>query len=278
MTRGSIDLHVHTLFSDGTLAPHEVVACAVDRGLNVLGITDHDTVEGVPEALAAAEGTPLRIVPGIEISAHLGDRELHILGYFLDPYDNDLLRTLAQLRQQRLDRAIQMVGKLQDLGFPLSWERVLDLAGEGVVGRPHVARALQEAGYVHSLQEAFDDYLSQERPAYVPRHKMTPAQAIELIHKAGGVSVLAHPWSILSTLPELVHSGLQGLEIYYPGYPPEITSELQRLAQRYHLACTGGSDFHTPGDRPENQLGYIVVPPSCLDALEARRPPASTTT
>ncbi len=274
---GSIDLHVHTQFSDGTLAPQEVVARALREGLDALGITDHDTVEGVPEALAAAEGTPLRIVPGVEISAHIKDRELHILGYLIDPYHHDLLGALAQFRQQRLDRALQMVDRLKDLGLPLSWERVLDLAGEGVVGRPHVARALQEAGYVRSLQEAFDEYLNQERPAFVSRDKMTPAQAIGLIHQAGGVSVLAHPWGVLSALPELVRVGLRGLEVYYPGYSPAVTAELRQLARQRHLVCTGGSDFHSPDDRPENQLGHVVVPRSCLDALDAAKSLASTT-
>jgi 3',5'-nucleoside bisphosphate phosphatase len=269
---GSIDLHVHTQFSDGTLTPHELVACALDKGLDVLGITDHDTVEGIPYALAAAEGTLLRVVPGIELSTDLNGEELHILGYFIDPHHDHLLRSLAGFRQQRLDRARSMVSRLEDLGLPLSWERVLDLSGQGVVGRPHIARALQEAGYVDSLREAFDAYLSRERPAYVPRYKMTPAQAIELVHQAGGVSVLAHPWSVLSALPDLVRCGLQGLEIYYPGYSPEVTEELQRLAWQHRLVCTGGSDFHSPDEASENQLGQIVVPRSCFDELEASRP------
>ncbi len=274
---GSVDLHVHTLFSDGTLTPHELVARAMREGLGVLGITDHDTVEGVPEALTAAKGTPLRIVPGVEISTDMDGCELHILGYLIDPYHHDLLDALAQFRQQRLDRALQMVDRLKDLGLPLSWERVLDLAGEGVVGRPHIARALQEAGYVNSLQEAFEEYLNQERPAYVSRYKMTPAQAMELIHQAGGVSALAHPWSVLSTLPDLVRVGLRGLEVYYPGYSPAVTTELRQLARQHHLVCTGGSDFHSPDDRPENQLGQIFVPRSCLEALDAAKPPACAT-
>jgi 3',5'-nucleoside bisphosphate phosphatase len=269
---GSIDLHAHTLFSDGTLTPHELVARALDKGLHVLGITDHDTVEGIPCALAAAEGTPLRVVPGIELSTDLNGEELHILGYFIDPHHDHLLRRLDRFRQQRLDRARSMVSRLEDLGLPLSWERVLDLAGQGVVGRPHIARALQEAGYVDSLREAFDTYLSRERPAYVPRYKMTPAQGIALVHQAGGVSVLAHPWNALSALPELVRCGLQGLEIYYPGYSPEVTEELQRLARQHRLVCTGGSDFHSPDEASENQLGQIAVPRSCFDELEASRP------
>jgi 3',5'-nucleoside bisphosphate phosphatase len=274
---GSIDLHVHTLFSDGTLAPHELVACGLHKGLAVLSITDHDTVEGVPEALMAAEGTSLHIVPGVEISTDMKGCELHILGYLVDPHHDGLLRTLAQFRQQRLDRALNIVSKLEDLGLPLSWKRVLALAGPGVVGRPHIARALQEAGHVHSLREAFDAYLGREGPAYVPRRKMTPAQAIGLIHQAGGVPVLAHPWGVLSALPDLVRSGLRGLEVYYPGYSPEVTAELQRLAREHHLACTGGSDFHRPDDAPENQLGHVVVPRSCLDELEANKPAAHTT-
>ncbi|MBC7235484.1 MAG: PHP domain-containing protein [Chloroflexi bacterium] len=276
MRAGAIDLHVHTSISDGTLTPSEVVRLALRHGIKVLAITDHDTVEGVPEALQAAAGSALRVIPGVEISTHLADAELHILGYLIDHTHPVLADTLAHFRRQRLDRARRMVRRLEDLGIPLSWERVLDLAGQGVVGRTHVARALQEAGFVGSIQEAFREYLGRKGPAYVPRPKMTPGQAIELIRSAGGVPVLAHPWGLTSFIPELVRDGLQGLEVYYPGYSVEIVAELERLTRQYDLVCTGGSDFHGLDEAPENQLGAVSVPKACLRELEARKQRATS--
>ncbi len=267
----NVDLHIHSVFSDGLHTPAEIVAMSRQIGLRIISITDHDTVDGIAGALQAAANTELTVIPGLEISADAGKLEIHILGYLMDHTSPDLSAALARFGQARLARGQEMVSKLRAMGLRLSWERVCELAGEGVVGRPHIALALQEAGYVRSSQEAFELYLGRNKSAYVPRLKMTPQEAIALILNAHGVPVLAHPADIAFTVPDLAAAGLAGIEVYYPFYSPDTIAFLRQLAQQHHLICTGGSDFHGLGLLPDNRLGGVCVPASCVTALCTRR-------
>ncbi|MHB1296460.1 MAG: PHP domain-containing protein [Anaerolineae bacterium] len=271
-----IDLHVHSSASDGLFTPRQVVELALAKGLRAIALTDHDTVDGVADAVAAAEGTRLTVVPGVEISSDMGGYEIHLLGYLVDYADGDFRDALVEFRRARFERAIEMVDKLRKLGVTLSWERVQELSDGGAIGRPHLAQALVEAGYVHSTQEAFDRYLGRGRPAFVARQKVSPGQALELIRQAKGVPVLAHPWGATVFVSGLVSDGLAGLEVYYTGYAPEQVAQLQRLAQRHGLVCTGGSDFHGAAILPDNRLGGVAVPRGCLAALRARAAPRAT--
>ena len=268
---GVVDLHIHTTFSDGLRTPTEIVSMALDRRLKYIAVSDHDTVEGVGEAIGAAQDTPLCVIPGTELSTSLGAQELHVLGYLIDHTSPQLLAALTRLGVSRERRAKAILERLRGLDIHLSWERVLELSGNGTIGRPHIARALEEAAYVATSQEAFERYLAPDKPAYVPRAKLTPSAAIQLISEAGGIAVLAHPWEQIDFVPELVAEGLGGLEVYYPGYSAEMTDRLGTLAKRYDLICTGGSDFHGLCLLPENRLGSPAAPESCVWPLLERR-------
>ena len=264
---GRIDLHVHTTASDGQLSPAEVVHAALEIGLTAIAITDHDTTEGIAEALAAARGTSLGVIPGVEISADVPGSEVHILGYCLEYRHPDLCRKLAFSRDSRLHRAQRIIAKLTRMGIPLDWDRVKRIAGDGAVGRPHIARALLEQGYVSSTDEAFARYIGRNGPAYADRPKMSPGEAVQTILAAGGLPVLAHPLHATLLIAELTRLGLAGLEVYYTGYGPDEVDFLLDLAGKHGLAATGGSDFHGPDVLPANELGGIWVPQELLEDL-----------
>ncbi|HEV8636186.1 MAG TPA: PHP domain-containing protein [Chloroflexota bacterium] len=271
-----IDLHTHTLASDGLLAPAELVNLALERGLSALAVTDHDSTEGVAEALAAAESTGLTVVPGVEMSAEVDEGECHILGYFVEHGPGGFQDTLRQLRGGRVSRARLMVERLADAGAPISWERVKEIAGDAAIARPHVAQALVEARQAASIAEAFERWIGSGRPGYVPRTRLTPADAIGAVVRAGGVAAIAHPILGAALVPgpareralagveqqieELEPVGLGGIEVYYNGYDPTLVGRLGRLAERFGLIATGGSDFHGPG-RGHGELGTVPIPP-----------------
>ena len=271
MTRTVVDLHVHTTVSDGTYSPREIVLKSRELGLTTIGICDHDTIDGVPLAQEASRGTELEVIPGVEISVDASGWEVHILGYYVDHTRPALVEELTRSRKSRLQRARRMLSRLESLGVSLSWERVLQIASDGVVGRPHIAMALEEARFVESTQEAFDRYLGRGRPAYVSRAKMTTARALRLVREADGVPVLAHPWTVTRLVPDLVDQGLAGLEAYYTGYTSSMVSNLVALADEHGLVCTGGSDFHGLTVLPDSHLGGVSVPTSCVTALRLRR-------
>jgi len=271
------DLHVHTIISDGLHTPAAVVEMAQRLHLKALAITDHDAVEGVPEAMAASRGSDPLVVPGVELSTEAQDSEVHILGYFIDVANRNLNQTLSMLRQARLVRAQNVLAKLDTLGLPLDWSRVQNLSGPGALGRPHIAEAMIQAGYVGTTQQAFSQYLSRGQAAYVPRFKLTPQDAISLIRDAGGLAVLAHPWYAQHLVGQLAKEGLGGVEAYYTGYSSEMSAALLRLANQYKLLCTGGSDFHGFERIPNNVLGGVPLPADCLASFLAwhadNRPP-----
>ena len=267
---GQVDLHLHSTASDGTYTPTDLVQLALTKGLRGIALTDHDTTEGIAEFLAAAQPTGLTAIPGVEISTDVpGDREIHILGYQLDYGDEQLQERLAKLRQSRRARLHKMLDLLAKVGCPLSLEQVSSVAGEGSVGRPHVAQALVNAKYVDSVESAFRRYIGWGAPAYVARAKLSPKDAIRLIAKAGGAPVLAHPLRVIEYIPTLVQAGLVGLEVYYLGYfQPEI-GFLAGLAQKHKLMTTGGSDFHGPGITNATEPGQVHVPWSSVEELQA---------
>jgi len=267
------DLHIHSTASDGRLSPADVVRKAAKHGLSVIAITDHDTIDGIASALITAKGfRGLKVIPGIELSTDVPQGEVHVLGYFIDYTDHEFQAILEGLRNSRLKRAQGMVAKLKNLGIHIDWERVQEIAGEGSIGRPHIAQAMLEKGYISSLKEAFDKYISRDGPAYVEREKMTPVEAVELILKFNGLPVLAHPFTSNNTktlVAELKIAGLVGIETYYDGYTADEISELVSLANRYNLVTTGGSDYHGLEAANETIIGGVDVPMESVERLIA---------
>lgn len=267
------DFHTHTNASDGRLTPTELVRLAASRGLSILSVTDHDSTEGVAEALAAAGQHPgFTLVPGIEMSTDIPGDEIHVLGYFLNYEDPDFQATLTGLRTARRDRGRMMVEKLHRMGIDIPWERVEELAGDGSVGRPHVAQALIEFKRVATFQEAFDRYIGRNGPAYVERAKLTPVEAIEMLAGAGALPVLAHPASqgnLDDLLRDLKAAGMIGMEVYYQDYDRTTCARLAAAAERHGLLKLGGSDFHGIGGERERLPGDIPLPDDAIDAFMA---------
>jgi predicted metal-dependent phosphoesterase TrpH len=270
---GRVDLHVHSTVSDGRLSPAEVIGEAAGKGLVYIALADHDSVDGIAAAQAAAQRFPgLSVIPAIEISTDIPEGEVHILGYFIDYTDPELLAKLDDFKNSRLRRAKQMVAKLAGLGVPVEWQRVLELAGTSTIGRPHIAQAMMERGHVPSFKEAFDEYLGHGKPAYVERDKMLPAEAVALIVKARGLAVLAHPLTSADPeglILELKPAGLVGLEAYYDGYTAADVKRLVGLARRHNLTATGGSDFHGIEPESETAIGGANVPLEAAERLIA---------
>jgi predicted metal-dependent phosphoesterase TrpH len=258
-----IDLHIHSTASDGSYTPTEVVRQAKEGGLTAIALTDHDTVDGLAEAMAAGAQLGLEVIPGVEISAQYPGGTMHILGLFVNYHNGLLDKRLAVLKQARIDRNPQIIAKLNALGIPVTLARVQAISGGGQVGRPHIARALMEAGYVSSIQEAFDKYLGYQRAAYVSKFRFPPPEALAMIQEANGIPVLAHPFTLglgpaalKKLILELKDLGLAGLEVYYSEHTPEQEALYLKLAQELDLLITGGSDFH--GDnKPEITLGSM---------------------
>ena len=267
------DLHLHTTASDGRLEPKEIVSLAIKVGLDVIAITDHDTIDGVVPALTAASGShSLTVIPGVEINTDVARGEVHILGYFIDYTDKKLAATLQKLQDSRRGRAQKMIAKLGKLGMKIDWQRVSELVQDGSVCRPHIARALLEKGYVSSEKEAFDKYIGHNGPAYVERYKLLPVEVVKLILEARGLPVLAHPADIADLdelVPKLKAAGLVGLEVYYRDYGPEIIARLARIAKQYDLITTGGTDYHAFGDGLEVYIGGATSPASSVEQLFA---------
>ena len=270
-----IDLHTHSTASDGLHTPAELVRLAHEAGLDLIGLVDHDTTEGLAEAQAAGARLGVTVIPGVEINTDLrGGGEAHVLGYYISADDPTLAATLGALRDARERRGERMANRLRDAGFAITWERVRELAG-GAVGRPHVARALIEAGYATDVSDAFARYLSKGQVGFVPRYKLSPEDAIRIIRAARGVPVLAHPSYVPNleeqVLPELVEAGLEGLECYYGQYDGAAEARLLALAERFGLIATGGSDYHGPNMHPTPLGGHFVPPEVATRLWEARQ-------
>ena len=269
----TVDLHLHTLASDGRLTPTELVRLGARQGLQTMAVTDHDTTDGLEEAFEAAREFPeLRVIPGIELSADVPGDEVHVLGYFIDPGSEELQSELLRFRQGRVDRARTMVEKLGQLGINVEWERVQHFAGDGAVGRPHIAMALVEAGYCKEPKDAFPEYLGRNGLAYVERAKLTPAEAVGIIRRAGGAAVLAHPAymnDMEAGIANLAGIGLAGMEVHYAKYRDDTIRQLARLSRQYGLIPCGGSDYHGMGNSDECLPGENGPPPESVERLEA---------
>ena len=268
------DLHLHTTASDGRISPDEIVRQAAQDGVEIIAITDHDTVNGIESALSAARGFPsLTVIPGVEINTDVPHGEAHVLGFFIDYAQPWFQQRLEMLRQSRLVRARRMLKKLSELGMPLEWQHIEKLAAGGAVGRPHIALALTERGYVSTIRQAFDLYIGREGPAYVEREKIKPTEAVEIIVKAGGLPALAHPASIENLegfLDQLQAVGLVALEAYYNNYSSEVTQKLVALAHKRGLIPCGGSDFHGLDSQSETPIGGVSIPRKYVEQLLAR--------
>jgi len=268
---GRVDLHLHSTASDGKLTPEEIVAKAAALGLRYIALTDHDSVDGIEPAVKAAGAFPsLNFIPGVEVSTDVPEGEIHILGYFIDYHSKELADTLKRFRNSRETRARGMIDKLGKLGIAIAWPRVHEIAGEGAIGRPHIAQAMLEKGYISSFKEAFDKYIGRDGPAYVERKKMTPGEAVALVLRAGGIPVLAHPFTVKDPerwVATLKRAGMIGIEAYYKDNTPENIRTTLALAKKYGLIATGGTDFHGIEDAGEVMIGGVDVPVTAAKRL-----------
>lgn len=260
------DLHVHSIYSDGSYSPEQLIDMAVDKGLKALALADHDTVEGVEEMLEIGSSKGIEIIPAIELSTSSTKAEIHILGYKIDYKAPFFLEEIKRMFNARLKRAKKMVDKLKGMGIDISYQEVKSIAGDKYIGRPHIAQALVKAGYIEKVEEAFTEaYIANGGRAYVGRQKISPERAIELIHQAGGVAILAHPYLVNKGNPfnkdgiiELVDKGLDGIEVYHSKHDSKTREYYKKIAEELGLLITGGSDFHGESS-PEVKLGDVQV-------------------
>jgi predicted metal-dependent phosphoesterase TrpH len=263
--KGLVDLHVHTMYSDGTYTPEEVIQKAAELNLKAVAITDHDCVDGISPAIDASKGTGIEVVPGIEISAVKDDVEIHVLGYFIDWQSAPLTELLNKIRVNRVERMRKMVGLLRDAGMDINVDKVFESAPEGTIGRLHLARIMDEEGLVSDTKEAFDKYIGNGKPCHVPHERLDYTRAIDIIKKAGGVPVLAHPGTMGEDefLPDYVKAGMRGIEVYHSDHETPESEKYLKKAREFGLIVTGGSDCH--GTRKGKvligkvMLGYEVV-------------------
>ncbi len=289
LNRDPIDLHTHTTASDGTDSPRQLVDTAREAGLVAVAVTDHDTIAGVAEAQQRGLETGVEVIPGIEISAkHEGQGVSHILGYFVDIDDEHFRERISWVQARRNERNPQIIAKLNNLGIDVSYDEVCEIAGEGQVGRPHIAQALVRRGAAVSVKDAFNRYLHTTAPAYVAKEKLPLAESIDVIRKAGGVAVLAHPYqtwlddeALEQYVEKLADLGLGGIECWYTQHTVEQTDHYRALAYRYNLVATGGSDYHG-STKPDVRLGVVStggpIPYSIVEELRSRcrRPKGDT--
>lgn len=267
-----VDLHIHTLFSDGTLSPYDTVKFGAYNGLKGLAITDHDEIGGIEEGIEAGKKMDIKVIPGAEFSAKLDGRSLHILGYFIDYKSKKIIDFVNGMREARMRRAVRIIEKLAEHGLNITLEEVQSQAGTGNIGRPHIATALINKGLVRDSQAAFNLYLGDGKPCYISKSNVTPEMIISMIIEAKGVPVLAHPGlnKMDESIPELVQKGIRGIEVWTPGQREKETKKYLDIAGKYNLVTTGGSDSH--GTRPGYpQIGEFSVPDKAMEDLEKAR-------
>jgi len=269
---GKADLHTHTTYSDGALSPQELVQKAAAAGISVLAITDHDHVGAIDEATAAGREVGVTVVPGAELSVSLAGKDLHILAYFIDHTNRRFLDYLAFFRGERLRRAERIVQKLNTLNVPLKLDTVLEYAGIGAVGRPHIASALMEEGHVGSLHEAFDRFIGIGGPAYETKFQLQPEEAFRLVTASGGLSFLAHPGRYLSEqeLLELIKMGLDGIEVTHPSHSDQQRTYYRSIVHQYFLLESGGSDFHGGRKNDDQLFGHVTIPLHIVETMRSR--------
>jgi hypothetical protein len=269
---GKADLHLHTSFSDGVFSPRELIDRVRLAGLNTIAITDHDHTGALEQASALGKQAGIEVIAGVELSTSVGEQDIHILGYFFDAGNPDLQKHLVIFREERLKRAERIVEKLNDLHIPLSLEAVLDRAGAGAVGRPHIASALVDEGLTGTYHEAFLKYIGFGKPAYEKKYLVTPREAITMIARAGGLSFLAHPGRTVdeALLLELIAAGIDGIEVVHPSHTPERLAYYAGIVNEYYLLSSGGSDFHGGRRNDDDALGRFVVPTRAVEMMRRR--------
>jgi predicted metal-dependent phosphoesterase TrpH len=266
-----VDLHMHTDCSDGLYRPSEVLSFVRKAEIVAFSITDHDTLAGYREVRTLLQEGDPELIPGLELSAGHEGVDLHLLAYLFDPEDPYLNSALAEFQSRRNQRAALMVEKLNDLGISIEFEQVAERAGNAAIGRPHIAEVMFQQGQVPTYLSAFDKYIGNGKPAFVPKRNFTPPEAIDAVHKAGGVVILAHPQidETFRYIEELAGLGLDGIEIYHSAHQQRHIEQFRHLAERFRLACSGGSDFHGREGR-HGAIGSQHVPEECLLRLKQR--------
>lgn len=265
------DLHLHSYFSDGTFSPEEVAAQAQQHGLKAVALTDHDTVEGCARMAVACQAAGVEFIPAAELTAEVSGHEIHFLGYFLDPENETLLRELAKFQEVRQQRIEEMCSKLNEVGVPLRAETVFALANCRAPGRPHVARTLVQEGFCGGLDEAFERFLKKGKPAWVPKFKISAREAIQLIHQAGGLAVMAHPGLNRTDeiIPDLVAVAMDGLECFHTKHSTSVTEHYLQIAEHHHLLVTGGSDCHGLS-KGKPLIGTVRIPYRLVELMKDR--------
>ena len=267
-----IDLHMHSTFSDGVFTPTELVEKAVAGEVDVISLTDHDCLDGLSEAISAGKTKGVRVVAGVELSCEYRGRDLHILGYGVDPAHEGFQEALRKFRETRHKRGLKIVEKLNALGITIEPAEVLAKAGKGALGRPHIAAVLVDRGVVSKTGEAFDKYIAEGGPAYVPKYKMSASEAIGQIRAASGLAFVAHPGVFLENMDEmldLIAEGFDGIEVYHPTHTGEMAKKLRKMAEEKGLLMSGGTDFHGFSGR-DVSMGSLNIPPDVWEKLSAR--------
>jgi len=268
----AVDLHLHTTASDGSLTPEQVVEHAARLNLKTIAISDHDTVNGIDEALTVGKKLGVEVIPAVELSSKYDSRDMHVLGYFIDHKSDGLYHSLKSLRKARVERAQKIVECMQKHGIDITFDEVVESAGKAAVGRPHIARILLAKSYVSTIGDAFRNYLKRGAPCFLEKFVYPIEEAISIIHKAGGTAVFAHPGlaGLDDHIPEFIEMGLDGIEAYHSEHTPETVERYVRLAAEYGLAVSGGSDCHGPVSTHGLRLGTTYVPDEVVTALKQR--------
>jgi hypothetical protein len=266
------DLHMHTTYSDGIFSPYELIKKCKQHGLSVISITDHDSVAAFPDAIEYGKEFGVEVIPGVELSALVDDRDVHILGYFLDYTNKRLLEYLEFFRRERVKRAERIVAKLNTINVPLTIESVLEQAGHGAVGRPHIASAMVEEGYIETYHQAFEKFIGNGGPAFEKKFQLTLKDAIQLISSSGGLSFLAHPgrFTTEELLQQTIRSGLDGIEVVHPSHQPSHTAYYRGVVNEYFLLESGGSDFHGGKKNDDEVLGSFYIDESRVNMMKHR--------
>lgn len=270
--RERADLHLHSTYSDGVLSPYELIKKAKEANLRIISITDHDNVNAIDDAIGIGEEFGVEVIPGVELSVNLEDKEVHILGYFVDHKYPAFLEHLSMFRRERLRRAERIVEKLNNLNVPLKLEDVLERAGTASIGRPHIATALVEGGLAESYRQAFSKYIGYGCPAYEKKYQLSPTEALQLVATAKGLSFLAHPGKYMSdaALLELIKAGVDGVEVIHPSHGPERMAHFRGIVNEYFLLQSGGSDFHGGKKNDDQALGVFTIPVEWVENMRRR--------
>jgi predicted metal-dependent phosphoesterase TrpH len=265
------DLHIHTNYSDGALSPACIIRKAHENDLSVISITDHDTVDGIDEAIEEGKKYGIDVIPGVELSSDIADFEVHILGYFMDKDNSELQRYLKFFRDERAKRAERIVKKVNWLGVPLKYEHILEVAGDSAIGRPHIAQAMLAHKLVPSFQDAFNRFLGNYAPAYEKKIHISPGSAFKIITDAGGLAFIAHPNNFPEhIINELIKAGADGIEIIHPSHSADKVRYYKQLAGQYFMLTSGGSDYHGGKKNDDGNFGKFTISPEVVDAMRQR--------